>query len=227
MSYSDSAYSSAAYSATAAQTLDFTSTGTILVSGTSEVTPFFLASQGTILVGGSSQFVAPQARAGGGSYLYPTSWDILKPYFPDDRHILGQRGQEAGHADDRNIPQTRDRLFSFLGDRNAEYPDPAVEILSKQAGVLIPDHAFEDITESSTEDTVDILDYVSEYDDGITFVSELTESTQVIASETRVSIAINPAFRAQILAEERWLEQELLADTDQDTYTTRVILQNK
>jgi hypothetical protein len=63
-----------------------------------------IMSAGDISVTGSSvvEFVPgpiPVARTGGGgSYVYPSSWDILTPYLPNDRLILGyQQGQsQAG-----------------------------------------------------------------------------------------------------------------------------------
>jgi hypothetical protein len=59
---------------------DVTSAGELVVSGTSQV---------TFVPGGRAT-----PTGGGGSYVFPSSWDILKPYFPDDRHILGyQQGQ--------------------------------------------------------------------------------------------------------------------------------------
>lgn len=53
-------------------------------------------SSGNAIVSGTTSFrfipkPARRENSGGGGYVYASSWDILKPYFPDDRHILGYR----------------------------------------------------------------------------------------------------------------------------------------
>ena len=53
-----------------------------------------IVSHGNLVLTGlsvSTFIAAPKKTEGprGGSYVFNSSWDILKPYFPDDRHILG------------------------------------------------------------------------------------------------------------------------------------------
>lgn len=204
MSFASLPYSSAPYSSIAGESFDLDSRGNIVISGSSEITPFYLESQGNIVIGGISVIVPPQK--GGGSYLYPTSWDILQPYFPDDRHILGNRyqGAEAGNGADADMPQTREPLFNFLGDRNKTYPDASVETLTD----ALPEYDF--IKGLGGNDRSPVADTSHRI--------ELPEQARVIPDYTEdfsavVTIAINPDFRDQILAEERWLEQELLGVT--------------
>jgi hypothetical protein len=74
-----------------------TSSGGLVVSGnTVAVVRRSLkeeTSSGNIVLNGNTvvRFISnrkKRANAGGG-YVYASSWDILTPYFPDDRHILG------------------------------------------------------------------------------------------------------------------------------------------
>ena len=77
------------------------SSGNLIITGTDSVQFISrdITSAGELVVSGTSLVTfVPGGRAtptgGGGSYVFPSSWDILKPYFPDDRHILGyQQGQ--------------------------------------------------------------------------------------------------------------------------------------
>jgi len=53
-----------------------------------------IISNGNLIITGSATAVfipnVPQrTTSGGGSYIFPSSWDILTPYLPNDRHILG------------------------------------------------------------------------------------------------------------------------------------------
>lgn len=77
-------------------------------------------SSGNLVLNGRSvaRFIPkPKKRAnGGGGYVYASSWDILKPYFPDDRHILGYRDLKtsgtgvvsvSGHTDAVFIPAAK------------------------------------------------------------------------------------------------------------------------
>jgi ribosomal protein S11 len=83
-----------------------TSSGNLVVTGasTSEFVPAgSIESSGNLVVTGTTSVVfVPGAQPvkqsrGGGSYVFASSWDILKPYFPDDRHILGYvRGESDG-----------------------------------------------------------------------------------------------------------------------------------
>jgi hypothetical protein len=84
-------------------TYSTTSSGQIILSGVTEITIISdngninsISSSGGLHITGTataSTGIAPKVTAvkenRGGSYVYATSWDILSPYFPDDRHILG------------------------------------------------------------------------------------------------------------------------------------------
>jgi hypothetical protein len=77
------------------------STGTVLISGQSIAIVYRKitneSSLGNLIITGQSvvqvsKVAKPlRANSAGGGYVYASSWDILKPYFPDDRHILGYR----------------------------------------------------------------------------------------------------------------------------------------
>ena len=75
---------------TGASASEFVPAGSVESSGNLVVTGTTLA----VFVPGSQ----PVKQSGGGSsYVFASSWDILKPYFPDDRHILGYvRGESNG-----------------------------------------------------------------------------------------------------------------------------------
>ena len=84
----------------------FASAGELLISGTT-VSEYIPANQnnsstGNLVITGRTTveviIVPPvQKQNAGGSYVFASSWDILKPYFPDDRHILGYvRGESNG-----------------------------------------------------------------------------------------------------------------------------------
>ena len=91
-------------STTSSRTINLPSSGNLLISGTtvSEFVPAgSIESAGSLVISGSAtaEFIPakPSVRpGGGGSYVFASSWDILTPYFPDDRHIFGyQQGETA------------------------------------------------------------------------------------------------------------------------------------
>ena len=82
----------------------FATSGNLTISGTTvaEYIPANqnISSNGNLDIFGSATAVfipnVPQrTSSGGGSYVFPSSWDILTPYLPDDRLILGYRKAET------------------------------------------------------------------------------------------------------------------------------------
>jgi hypothetical protein len=106
------------------------SAGSLVISGTttSEFIPAgSIRSSGELTISGTATAVfipGKQAPAigGGGSYIFPSSWDILTPYFPDDRHILGY--QEAT-TEPGNL-----RVNGFTSVTFISNPQPARKSLS-------------------------------------------------------------------------------------------------
>ena len=82
----------------------FATSGNLVISGTTvaEYIPGNqnISSNGNLIISGTAtaQFIPaqrPAGQGGGGSYIFPSSWDILTPYLPDDRLILGYRKAET------------------------------------------------------------------------------------------------------------------------------------
>ena len=155
-----------------AVTLNFTSSGNLLVSGnTVQSSTINIDSSGNIVITGSStdEFVPAGGirssgeliingtttaefipytppitkQNAGGSYVFASSWDILKPYFPDDRHILGYvRGEteeqprrrkisgSTGFTVIRGTPKLAPK-FSFLKDITNIEQKPQVTLVPK------------------------------------------------------------------------------------------------
>ena len=91
------------------------STGNLVLVGTSRVEVYRAAK--------------PRRGNGGGSYVYATSWDILKPYFPDDRHILGYRELKTSGIG----------TVELFGVSNAEFipAAPKVEAKPQRENILL------------------------------------------------------------------------------------------
>jgi hypothetical protein len=130
----------------------FTTSGNLLISGTT-VVEFLPANlnihtSGNLVISGSTTIeviiVPPITKQNaGGSYVFASSWDILKPYFPDDRHILGYvRGEteeqprrrkisgSTGFTVIRGTPKTQPK-FGFLKDIANIEPKQQVTLVPK------------------------------------------------------------------------------------------------
>ena len=107
-----------------------------------------ISSDGNLIITGSTTvqvIIVPPVpkQKTGGSYVFASSWDILKPYFPDDRHILGYIQGEVGDKPRRrkisgstefavirgnNKPQPK---FGFLKDISNVDAKPKVKLVPK------------------------------------------------------------------------------------------------
>lgn len=107
-----------------------TSSGNLVINGTTaHNSTVSTVSLGLEIITGTSQSVfVPAVKptpvgGGGGSYVFPSSWDILKPYFPDDRHILGYQQAQTDPGNLRVTGFTQVTVISNPGARRKTLGD--------------------------------------------------------------------------------------------------------